>query len=88
MTGLAKLQSGRQCSNLIECVGTCEIDLCNSPSWELRTAAAAARRYHFASVIVAAFVAVAASAVVWPARVALDPFAHFLLSCKEKTTRY
>lgn len=38
-------------------------------------------RYH--SVIVSASVAFAASVVALPARDDLDPFAHFLLSCKD-----
>lgn len=40
-------------------------------------------RYHSAFVIVSASVACAVSAVVLPARVDLDPFVHFLLSCND-----
>lgn len=44
-------------------------------------------RYRSASVIVFASVAFAAFAVALPAHVDLDPFVHFLLSCKERKMR-
>jgi hypothetical protein len=44
--------------------------------------AVAASHYHSAAIIFA--FASAASAVALPARVDLDPFGHFLLSCNER----
>lgn len=62
------------------------MNYCFLPSWEHRTKAVAERPCRSASEV-AAFAAFVASAVAWPARVALDPFVHCLLSYNEKKIR-